>query len=113
MSTELMNSSNMTIIHCIWAGGIAGREEIKSSKRPGWRGHLLPEPAEGRWVGGWVGGRRAAPGSHHPTPVLPQAPSPALRWHELASPVGGWGCQARGLLMVAGNCRLLRGALPL
>lgn len=57
MSTELTNSSNMTIIHCIWAGGIAGRQQIKSSKRPGWRLRLLPEPAEGRWVGGWVGGR--------------------------------------------------------
>lgn len=33
ISTELMNNSNMNIIHCIWAGVMSDREEIKSSKR--------------------------------------------------------------------------------
>lgn len=79
ISMELMNNSNMNIIHCIWAGVISGREEIKSSKR-------LAGSPPARASRGAVGGRRAAPGSHHPTPVLPQARSPVLWWHEPASP---------------------------
>lgn len=99
ISTELMNNSNMNIIHCIWAGVISGREEIKSSKRL--EGLA---PAEGQWVGG----RIAAPGSHHPTPGCSRAP----RCHQPGLS-GTRGCQARAALMVPVKHRLLRGALPL
>lgn len=72
ISTELMNNSNMNIIHSIWAGVISGREEIKSSKR-------LVGSSPARASRGAVRGRRAALGSHHPTPALPLARSRALR----------------------------------
>lgn len=99
ISMELMNNSNMNIIHCIWAGVISGRVEIKSSKRL-----ASPAPAEGRWMVE----RRAALGSHHPTPGCSRAP----RCHQ-PGPPGTRGCQARAALMVLGKRWLLRGALPL
>lgn len=49
ISTELMNNSNMNIIHCIWAGVMSDREEIKSSKRLAGSGPA--RAGEGWWEG--------------------------------------------------------------
>lgn len=56
---ELMNNSNMNIIHCIWAGGVEGREELRPSERssqhrPGHgtalRGHGAVSAGQRQWA---------------------------------------------------------------
>lgn len=96
ISMELMNNSNMNIIHCIWAGVMSDREEIKSSKRLAGSG---PARAGEGW---WEGDERLRA---HTIPTRTSGTQPNFR--------AGWGCQARGVLMVSGKCRLLQGALPL
>lgn len=49
ISMELMNNSNMNIIHCIWAGVMSDRGEIKSSKRLA--GSAPARAGEGWWEG--------------------------------------------------------------
>lgn len=66
ISMELMNNSNMNIIHSIWARVISGREEIKSSKR-------LVGSSPARASRGAVGGRRTALG------LTPSHPGAATR----------------------------------
>lgn len=114
ISTELMNSSTMRVIHCIWAAGVEGRREIRASERlPG----SPPAPAgrqaveEGREGGkgkerkgkegkGKPGGeRRGAGRGAHTTPAAGGGHAPGRR--------------GRAALMVPGKRRLLGGALPL
>lgn len=49
ISMELMNNSNMNIIHCIWAGVVSDRGGIKSSKRL--EGSAPARAGEGWWEG--------------------------------------------------------------
>lgn len=103
ISMELMNNSNMNIIHCIWAGVMSDREEIKSSKR-------LGGSAPARAGEGWREGDERL--RAHTIPTRASDTRPHFRAACDGDSGAGWGCQARGVLMV-GKCRLLQGALPL
>lgn len=89
---ELMNNSNMNIIHCIWAGGVEGREELRPSERSS---QHRPRHGAALWGHGAVsaGQRRWA------LPLGPLAAprfSPPERWGEGKISPGGTGRSGDG-----------------